>query len=339
MDKLHMITANGTVQWPRCNGKFYDKEIVDWANRLKLELLCGKARILSDKLFVTYSYTDCNDSLVDRPLGHIVDYHPFGYTQGFSEIHGVEFKFKNASSRLHPWFLDTHMFLESGVDYYYITANRYIKFVGKLMLDKKPLIVDSNGATARLVIPGGANGIDLKDLANIVGEVPFTYWEGPTIKTYYYRNEEDESEAFKLHISNELNEDFVPNMSDIVNTFLNCGNVFVPGLDECHGSLAYNTKDNTMMINHIYAGGKKRYGITDIFYQPKKRPVTIVKFTDGTVSVVKLKKGDKNDIRVAIMYAIMNHNNPHFNRDMKDLEDMVVVQDVSLQKITSVYHH
>ena len=185
MDKLHMITANGTVQWPRCNGKFYDKEIVDWANRLKLELLCGKARILSDKLFVTYSYTDCNDSLVYRPLGHIVDYHPFGYSQGFSEIHGVEFKFK------------------------------------------------------------------------------------------------------------------------------------------------FTTKDNTMMLNHIYAGGKKRYGITDIFYQPKKQPTTIVKFTDGSVEVVKLKKGDKNDIRVAIMYAIMKHDNAKFNHDMQDLEDMVVVQDVS----------
>ena len=326
MDKLHMITANGTVQWPRCNGKFYDKEIVDWANRLKLELLCGKARILSAKLFMAYSYTDHNEYLVEKPLGHIVDYHPFGYSQGFSEIHGVEFKFKNASSRLHPWFLNTHMFLEPGVDYYYITpSNNYIKFVGKLMLDKEPLIITDKEAIARLVIPHGANGIYLKDLANIIDDVPFTYWDGFTMKTYSYRNKDgeqsmnDEPKEFKLHISNELKEDAVPNMSDIVNTFLN----------EYGGSLAFTTKDNTMMLNHIYAGGKKRYGITDIFYQPKKQPTTIVKFTDGSVEVVKLKKGDKNDIRVAIMYAIMKHDNAKFNHDMQDLEDMVVVQDVS----------
>lgn len=321
MDKLHMITANGTVQWQRCNGKFYDKEIVDWANRLKLELLCGKARILSAKLFMAYSYTDCYENLVSKPLGHIVDYYPFGYSQGFSEIHGIEFQFTNNSDRLNSWIWNKCMYLESGVNYYYIAANNYIKFVGKLMLDKEPVTVTDKEATARLVIQGGANGIYLKDLANIIDDVPFTYWEGPEIKTYYYyRNEEDESEAFKLHISNELKEDAVPNMSDIVNTFLN----------EYSGSLAFTTKDNTMMLNYIYAGGKKRYGITDIFYQPnKKQPTTIVKFTDGTVSVVKLKKGDKNDIRVAIMYAIMKHNNPHFNHDMKDLEDMVVVQDVS----------
>lgn len=71
------------------------------------------------------------------------------------------------------------------------------------------------------------------------------------------------------------------------------------------------------------------YEIKEIFYQPKKRPTTVVKFYDGSTQVVTLKKGDTADIRVAIMYAIMKHNNPHFNRDMKDLEDMVVVQDVS----------
>ena len=71
------------------------------------------------------------------------------------------------------------------------------------------------------------------------------------------------------------------------------------------------------------------YGITEIFYQPKKQPTTVVKFYDGSTQVVTLKKGDTADIHVAIMYAIMKHNNPHFNHDMKDLEDMVVVQDVS----------
>ena len=71
------------------------------------------------------------------------------------------------------------------------------------------------------------------------------------------------------------------------------------------------------------------YEIKEIFYQPKKQPTTVVKFYDGSTQVVTLKKGDTADIHVAIMYAIMKHNNPHFNHDMKDLEDMVVVQDVS----------
>lgn len=71
------------------------------------------------------------------------------------------------------------------------------------------------------------------------------------------------------------------------------------------------------------------YEIKEIFYQPKKQPTTVVKFYDGSTQVVTLKKGDTADIRVAIMYAIMKHNNPHFNHDMKELEDLVVIQDTS----------
>ena len=148
----------------------------------------------------------------------------------------------------------------------------------------------------------------------------------------------NEPETFKMHISNELNKDAAPSISTLIDAFLNCEGIDVPSLKECHATsdglyvntnLTCDTKDKIVMTNSITLSAKSRYGITDIFYQPKKRPITVVKFIDGTTEVVRLKKGDTEDIHVAIMYAIMKHGNPNFNHDMKKLRDMVVIQDVS----------